>query len=307
MTQTKFSLADVFTLLVALAFGFVCFLGINFHLLGEISGSIIYAAGITLALFFTSFGAKLLKRTSKGNFNVNFALEIVMVVLFSGILLVATWLPFSHYFAVSRQQTEITNNLNTSITQAKNMFAEYERYAENRIEFYERSLRRVVDAKYDRPSEYLEFGFDGSQDDEMQIRNKLFEIRAVLFPTNYEEIQEVAHIWLSNAQTTVNNWKPIGLANVVSQIDEQTNRWLNELIQISSQRQHGERTENFTYTLSVADVKSYFQTWQTPTPLGIALAVVAYILMLLSYFISGRSTKTSINKKTGEGQYDLTS
>jgi len=44
MKQSKFSLADVLTLLTALAFGFICFLGKNFSTLGNTSESITWAA-----------------------------------------------------------------------------------------------------------------------------------------------------------------------------------------------------------------------------------------------------------------------
>ena len=300
MNQSKFSLADVLTLLTALAFGFMCFLGTNFYTLGNISQSITLAVIITVLLGGTALGAKLLKRTS-GNFKTCFVWEMIMLVLFTGLLVFFSFSPFPHYFVVSDQRVEIQNKLTKSITQAENMFAEYEQYAENRENLYKSKLRSVVAAKNINPSEYAEYGFERNGiNDQKQIENKMFTVHADLFPTNYVERKQVASDRLAEERHTLNNWWAwnIGVVDVVNNVELNSNDWLNTLVELSTIREKGEHADDFTYNLSFDDVKKHFTTLGNPTLLSIGLAVLAYLLMILSWIVTKRSTKSKYGFRT---------
>lgn len=312
MKQSKFSLADVLTVLTALAFGFVCFLGKNFSTLGNTSVSITWAAIITVSLSGTAFIAKLLKRTSR-NFKTNFILEIVVLLLFTGLTVFFAYSPFPHYFNVSAKKAEIQKKLQTSITQAENMFAGYESYAQNRESLYEGNLHGVVSAKAIRPIEYAQYGFEnGSVSDDAQIKNKMFTIRTLLFPSNYCDstakngIKETATAWLAKAKTITNSWKSIGIVNVVNNVEKNSNDWLNQLIGFSKQvNVKGEQYAAFDYPRPFNDVRIHFTEPGKPTPLSISLAAGAYLLMLLSYMISKRSSKTTVGTTKEKGEYDI--
>lgn len=293
MNQSKFSLADVITLLSAFAFGFVCFLGTNFYTLGNTSQSITLAVVIAVLLGGTALGTKLLKRTNH-NFKTCFIWEMVLLFLFTGLLAFFSYSPFPHYFVVSGQRVEIQSKLTTSITQAENMFAKYEQYAENREYLYLNTLRRVVAAQNTNPSEFSKCGFENNGVPfDKQIENKMFTVHADLFPTNYEEMKQVASTWLSNARNIVENWKPIGIVDVVNDVEQNSNDWLNTLIRLSSIRGKVEQTEDFAYNLSFDDVKKHFTTLGKPTHLSIGLAVLAYLLMLLSWFVTKRDSRST--------------
>ena len=290
MNQSKFSLADVIMLLVAIAFGFVCFLSTFFCTLGDITQSLILAAIVTMLLFGTAFGAKLLKRTSR-HFKKCFVLEVILLILFTGFTTFFAYSPFSHYFVVSDQKMEIQNKLTVSIMQAENMFAEYERYAENREALYKSKLQSTVRGKNVNPGQYKELGFEkNSITDGKQIENKMFTMHADLFPTNYSDMSNGFSNWLTGAKNTASNWRPIDVVNVVNNVEKNSNDWLNTLIELSKVRQRGEgeQTEDFTFNLSFDDIKKYFTTLGSPTPLSIGLSVAAYFLMLLSYWRTKR-------------------
>lgn len=297
MKQLNFSLADVLTVLTALAFGFVCFLGTNFYTLGDTTQSIFLASIITVSLAGTAFITKLLKRTNC-NFKTNFILEMVVLVAFTGLTIFFAYSPFPHYFNVSEKKADIQSKLQASITQAENMFTEYESYVENRKNLYEHNLRSVAVAKGINPSDYTNYDFvSSSVSDDVQIQNKMFTIHADLFPSNYSDsisrtgIKEVATDWLRKAKNTTNDWKPIGVVEVVNQVEMNSQKWKNDLITLSQTRQNGEITNDFDYDLSFDDVKTHFTTLGKPTPLSIGLAVGAYLLMLLSWFVTKRSSK----------------
>ncbi len=311
MKQSKFSLADVLTVLTALAFGFICFLGKNFSTLGNISESIIWAAIITVSLAGTAFIAKLLKRTNY-NFKTNFILEIVVLLLFTGLTVFFAYSTFPHYFNVSAKKTEIQKKLQTSITQAENMFGEYEGYANTREITYKGKLQGIVAAKSIRDKDYSDYGFvNGSAPDNIQIDNKMFTIHTLLFPPNYSDsiskkgIKEVAIAWLKNAKKITSNWKPIGIVSVVNNVEKNSEDWRNQLINLSKERGDGEEYFDFDYKLSFNDVKTNFTTTGKPTSLSIGLAVVAYLLMLFSYLISKRSTKSTVGTTKEKGEYDI--
>jgi energy-coupling factor transporter transmembrane protein EcfT len=292
MNQSKFSLADVLTVLAALAFGFVCFLGINFYTLGNIQQSIILSLIIAVILGGTAFGAKLFKRTSK-NFKTGFVWEVILLVLFVGFAVFFARAPFPNYFVVSKHKTEIQDKLSASITQAENMFDKYEKYAENRENLYKNKLQSVVAAKNINPRNYAAFGFDASGvvSDNSQIENKMFIVHADLFPTNYENIKQIASTWLAEAHSDVEGWKPIGIVDVVNDVEQNSEKWLNNLLQLSAIREQGEQADDFVYDLSFDDVKSSFSTLGKPTTTSICLAVLADVLMLLSWFVAKRSTR----------------
>jgi energy-coupling factor transporter transmembrane protein EcfT len=305
--QSKFSLADVLTLLAALAFGFVCFLSTNFYTLGNITQSIAVAAITAVVLIVTAFSAKLLKRTS-GNFKTCFILEIISLVLFTGLTAFFAYSPFPHYFAVSEQKTKIQSKLTESITQAENMFAEYEKYANNRENLYKNKLRSVAAAKNINPHKYAEYGFEAnSVANSKQIDNKMFTLHAELFPSNFLEMKQVDSTWLANARNIVNSWKPIGIVNVVNEVEKNSTEWLNELVQFSAYRGKGEQAKNFVYSLSFDDAKEHFTVLGKPALLSIGLVVLAYLLMLLSYFITKRSTKSTISRggNSGNRKFDV--
>lgn len=308
MNQSKFSLADVLTVLSALAFGFVCFMGANFLNIGidkvwgmpHITGCVVMAVVCSLLLFSTAFGAKLLKRTSR-NFKTAFVWEVILLTLFVffAVFFATRNSPFPHYFTVTAQKSEISIKLQTSITQAENMFAAYESYAKNRANFYKETLERVAAAKGGNTVEYEAYGFQNNDiSDDKQIDTKMLAMKYDLFPSNYSDtvahngIKEVATEWLQDAKNTTKSWKPIGIVGVVNDIEKNSNNWLSTLITLSKKPKLREPdTASFAYTLRFDDVKTHFTKIDSPMPLSIGLAVIAYTLMLLSWFVTQRSTR----------------
>ncbi len=305
MNQSKFSLADVLTVLSALSFGFVCFLSANFYTLGNTKQSILLSVIITVLMGVTALGAKFLKRTSR-NFKTSFKWEMILLVLFTGLTFFFAYSPFPHYFVVSGQKTVIQGKLIATITQAENMFSEYERYAENRETLYKNILRSVVTAKSINSREYAKYGFvNNTIADDKQIENKMFTVHADLFPSNFKEMKTADSTWLTDARSIVEKWKRISIVRIVNEVELNSNDWLDKLVKLSAIRENGEQASDFDYKLSFDDVKKHFTTLGKPTPLSIGLAILAYMLMLFSYLISKRSTKTTVGTIKGKGDFDI--
>ncbi len=115
MSQSKFSLADLLTILGALIFGFICFLSVNFLTLGDTTLSIIWAVIISLILGGLAFGVKLVKRTSR-NFKTYIIWEWLLIFLFLVVAFFANISVFSHYFVVTAQKEAIQKKVVSNIT-----------------------------------------------------------------------------------------------------------------------------------------------------------------------------------------------
>lgn len=291
MNQSKFSLADVLTVLGAVGFGFFCFLSFNFLSLGETIPSIIIATVLALILGGLALGVKLLKKTDR-NFKSRIIWEWALLAVFAVFALLFFLFPFSHFFSVSEQRADIQRRVIANVEQAEGMFANFENYANNRLNIHESRLRSVVNARSTNPTQYREFGFVDGTDDNTQIANKMFTLRAQLFPSNFEDMKRVSTAWLADAKNTIEIWKPIGTVSVINDVERNVTDWRNELVRLSSFRAQGEMADNFYFPLTFEDVSDRISEFRpNPTMLSFVIALGLYLLMLFSYFITKRHTR----------------
>ena len=296
MNHSKFSLADLLTVLGAIIFGFFCFLSFNFLSMGKTVPSIGRAATLTFLLGGFAFIVKLLKIRSR-NFKAGVIWEWVCLVLFT-IIACLSVVPFSHYFAVLQQKEEIRNKVTVDIELAKGMFTHYEDYAKNREAIYKSRLDGVVRGKYRNPNQYYhDYGFVEGRSDSVQIDNKTFTLHAQLFPTNYEGangMKQLATNWLNNAESTLEDkWKfTFGVVDVVNKLQTNVSNWKGDLEKYSKFRATGEQAENHEFTLAFNDITDKITQLGTPGVYATAFAFILYILMLLSYVLTKRHSKS---------------
>lgn len=286
MSQSKFSLADLLTVLGTLGFGFFCFLSVNFLTLGDTTTSIIWAVLISVIVGSLAFGVKLLKRTSR-NFKTFIIWEWVLIFLFVVVAFFAIF-PFSHYFVVTAQKEGIQKKVVSNITQAEGLFIAYESYADNRLNIYKSRLNSIVAAKRVNPEEYKNFGFVEGTDDNTQVENKMFSLKAQLYPTNYPQMKQIDSAWLSDAKDKVTSWSPIGIVQVVNTLKSEISSWNEQLKSYSSFRANEETATDFDFQLSFDDVSGIFNMKTIPNTLALIIGIALYLLMFLSYFITKR-------------------
>lgn len=284
MNQSKFSLADLLTALGAIGFGFLCFLSLNFLTLGDTQLSVIVSTVIGFVLGGLAFGLKLLKQTSR-KFKTCIIWEWMLLFLFVITAFMAVS-PFSHYFAVSAQKEKIQQKNFSNITQAESIFTAYESYALNRLNIYESRLKSIVTGKSVNPSEYRNYGFVDGTDDEIQIENKVFTLKAQLYPSNYKEMKLVGSTWLANSKAKIKNWSPTGIIKIINTVETEITFWLNQLKEYSAFRAQGEIAEDFNYPLNFKNTTNDFTKIANPTVLSIVYSIGLYVLMLFSYFIT---------------------
>lgn len=295
MHKSKFSLADLLTVLGTVIFGFFCFLSLNYLSFGETVRSIIGAFIIAIIVGGLAFIVKLLK-TTNGNFKTRIIWEWVFLVLFVLVAFAAV-IPFSHYFTVLDQKEEIQNKVSANITQAESMFTKYEDYSSNRLNIYQRFLKSVAAGKRVNQTLYRRLGFGKNVSDAEHIDNKMFILRSKLIPSNYEGkdgTKEVATNWLANAKNTLESkWAfTFGIVTVIKSSQTNITNWKDELIKNASYREQSETANDFEFPLTFTDVTDKFTKLNlSPTANSTVYAIILYVVMLMPYIVSKRSTK----------------
>lgn len=294
LKQLKFSLAVVINILTAITFGYYCFLGENFRTMGDKEKSIISAAVIILLLIGTSLGAKKLKQT-KRNCKKCLIWEIVLLFFFTSITAYSTYSYFSHYFVVSAKESEIKRKLIGNISEVEKMYPDYKTYVETRVNIYKNKLSAAILNKNGQQRELNNFGMDinGTVSLEIQKNNQLAKINYKLLPQNFDLIKTTDSTYFAKAKVSINNWEPISLVDVINNIGTNTTSSLNKLVSFSKDKARGEEgyPDFIPSTPTLHNVKNYFTTIGTPSPFSILLAIIGYILMLLSWYVTKRDSR----------------
>ncbi len=289
MNQSKFSLADVFSVIAAMTFGFVCFLSINFLSLGDTMSAAIIASIIALILAGLPLSAKFLKRTRK-NFKTSLFFELFFLLCFGVVAFILVF-PFSHFFSVYDKKEEIQEKLLKNFTVSDNIYTKYEAYANNRIELYESLLKAVVQGELSNPDEFKKYDFEPGIAINTQVENKMFTLKAKLYPPNYMEIKNNFISWLSESKGKIEVWSPIAIVDVINSVNFEIEAKKEKLQEWSKFCALNEIPCNgFNYDIIMDDVSIVFKEVDKNSSnlFSVFIAVVLYVFMLFSYFITSR-------------------
>ncbi len=287
MNKSKFSLADVLSVLSAISYGFICFLSLDFLSVGEVEKSILVAVVITLILGGFALGAALFKRTAR-NFKIHIICEWIFLCLFVVMAVCTLMWPFSHFFAVTAQKEDIQQTLKSNVSQAEKLYEAYEKYSKNRLNIYENRLNSVVAGKKNAPAEYEKYGFENGVGDDKQLKHKMFELKNQLFPSNYEDVKNANLDWIKKSESIIDGWKPIGLVNVARDLENNLKSWQNDLVQASQGRMDGEEAEDFKCSISFDDATNMMIKSTKPTLGSVLCGIGLCFLMIVSYLVSKR-------------------
>tara|TARA_Y100000385_G_C13108238_1_gene649842 strand:- start:1780 stop:2727 length:948 start_codon:yes stop_codon:yes gene_type:complete len=310
MTQSKFSLADLISLLTGIGFGFICFLGFNFYSFGDTRLSIFVASVITLLMIGTSMIAIRLKRTNR-NFKIRRIWEILFLFLFTAFTVCFTSFPFSHYFSVTNNEVEIQSKLTKNLGQVDKLYEDYKKYYEIQKKGYDLDLDQAI-INHDRGNDtslYRELGFieveDSNISNDIQKRILIDKFQRDLFPKDFNEKRIKDSTYVENSKKIIYNWKykPIGIFEIIKNLEDVIASTKEQLINLSKNGDH--KIDSFAPVTSVGELKTLFETIGKPTITSLVLGFVVWVLMLLSYFTSNRSTKNR-RKKPSTKEFSIT-
>ncbi len=219
MRQRKITWADLISLIAAIIFGIISYLGalyLNYNK-GDVIGmsNNIGCIGIAIlssaSFLLLSSIAKILKLT-RTHFSIAIKLEILFLLLYFsaavGMLKIST---FFHYFTVLDQKEIILQDVRNSIKATEMMFTNYDIYTKRRLSLYENDLRTYCNT---HPNEISQW----------QIDRFIFSMKAHLIPSNYDDpvsnngIKQVAQKMLNNHYNNTLTWPSFSILDIISEL-----------------------------------------------------------------------------------------
>lgn len=285
----KLSLGLTLAIIAALIFGYFCFTGLYFSTEGNFNHSIlsaaIYAAvPLVLAILLWRF------KTVSRNFKTYIILEAIALIAF---IVAAVWFfpKYAYSFAVAAEKKSVQQKLQDKLTSMEKMYLDYETYVEKRYNDYNTHLQHIINNKPLDRQRFLDCDFiEGNEDQQKEYR--LFVLKNELRPDKtYDNIKNQNLHWINGAKKNVEEWKTIGVVEVIKQIDSLAKNCRNELIGFSSTRNTCEATgtKDFDYTFDFKEV--ILVSSGAITTMAIGTGVLLYLVMLVPYLIGNRHTK----------------
>lgn len=314
----RFSWGHIIAFLALIIICYMTFVGVVYDTGGDFqtAGGVTAIFAFVLLLFF--IGAQTLKATPR-----KFARCIWperFLVFGSPVVFAVCMLPYFHFCSVHSQSDAIIGNFKSAISSSKQMFADYDAYADERIENYTKLLNRMAAGH----SESAAFGFTAGNE-RIQRENMLNTLRMALLPDDYSKLKSDALSWIDKSSNGASTWNVFLMGNT-REIKAAIHAWNDQLAELASRKVANEefrglnKVESFQRSSSsLADVdKSLDQLTEqftksaTPSVLSMIVAVIIaillYVMLLLPYIIQERYTKSTyrlIGRKNGSSDvYD---
>ena len=279
--KLKFSWGHIVASLALVAIAYCTFVGMVYLTKGQfvLSGCVTLAIVILLGVIF--FVPQQLKGTSH-RFEKRIKWERAFIFA-SPVLFVLLMVPFSHAWTVHFRQGKILNTFDQLMTNATDMFNQYESYANVRIKDY---------------SDYCSFlGNDSVSVNNLEI------MELVLRSANYENLKEASIAWVNKASSgRVSTWNIFLLGNI-SEIKEAIHKWHGSLQEFSHMNLSWEKPINpriFDYDDScinnideqISTLTACYEDIKGFNPITVLWLGLAYVMLLFPYLIQTRHSKT---------------
>ena len=290
--KLRFTFGHILAYISLIFIGYISFLGLtywgdgNFILSGILTGVMVL---ILLGLMTYLQGLKAVARY----FKIRIKIERICLLIFILFSIISS-LPFLHFWTVFSNEDVLSTSFSKSIDKSKAVFDAYEIYANNRVQVYTNDLDRVIRAKNNSPSQYVNYGFMEGKDDNFQKEKKIDKLRGQhLLSENYDNIKVPTIDWLDKARSNANVWNPFFLNNVKT-ISSVISDKITELHKMSETLCPNESAEPFAYSITFEDVTNLYTIFnRTPALIGLLLAIICYALLLFPYALQTRNTKST--------------
>lgn len=275
----KFSWGHIIAFVALIFIGYISFLGLTYLTDGDfflVGLSVFAIVAILLALF---MGIQVLKATDH-RFKKRIVIERLLVTL-SPFVIVSVLFPFCHFWNVYDNRRSIENNFSKTITNARQLFVQYDDYSQDRIKALEESQR-------------------GSRFSSIRKKNQIEALTIQLQGDNYQNLKEASFDWISGAsKATV--WNVFMIGNIHTITDAFTS-WNQSLVDFSDKQlsfeshvvkfdAEGENVNQVSKGFS-AIKKSYSET-SLPNWYSWLWICFLYFCLMLPYIIQQRHTKST--------------
>lgn len=320
MNETlKFSWGHIIAFLALIALGYISFVGYSYLSAGNFFFAIA-AMVATIIVFFAMFmGVQWLK--ADGNkIDRKFLWERI-IVFASPLIFVGCLVGFAHFWTIKNQEDQIVEEFLASINNSRQLFSDFENYANNRIADYDATLSKVIAGKKRNSSKYQSLGF--KEGFESAQKNNMIEVlKLQLLSDNYTKLKNEANQWIDKANNGASTWNVFLIGNT-REIKSALINWEKDLIEESKPKVAGEEiygpVEEFVSNGAINAAESLdsmsatFDKWKFPVWQAFFFGAIIYFLLLFPYFLQprhGRQVAAGFSlfaKKIPEKSLDLSS
>ena len=314
--KLRYSWLHIVALLALMFVAYVGFLSFTFACSGEYTIAFIFTL-IDVAIIAATFITLQNLKATDHKFARRIRIERALLILSPVIMLLAAD-PFIRFWSIKEYESDIEQAYKSAASYSQTLFADYETYANRRIDNYEKMLQRVVRNKSWRPQEYHNCGFNDTND-KTQLKNKVDVLRIQLLSDNYYNLKNSALSW-SKGIGKASIWNVFMINNII-ELDRSMQQWNGELTAFASHKVSDEEFKGYNKVTAFGtdskalanaqkqldEVFNAFTRAGGMTGLGFLLTLVAYVCLLLPYLAQDRDDKNQYTlsgkrKDSGYGQ-----
>ncbi len=237
-------------------------------------------------------------KSADGNFARNIWIERILLLL-SPIVLLAFLSLALHFFSVYAQEDKIERSLTSMIESSKSIYDDYEKYSNDRIELYKKTLADV--AQNPKSTKYQSMDFVGGIE-AVQQNNRIEALRLQLYPKAYIQIKDQSNRYVQGIRTNASVWN-VALFGNLNTIKASILNWAKVLEDLSSHISNYEKTaydgaKQFKASESVnasfgllTEVQTCYITWSIFSAWGVFFFFLTWLCLLMPYLVQDRFTR----------------
>lgn len=300
--KLKFSWGHIIAFIALIFISYVTYMGDFYQNGGDFGKAAIKVLIIDVVLLITFIGAQFRKGTDV-KFNRNIIVERILICL-CPIAFFWAMLPYNHFWIVMSQHEEIEYDFNQAINKSKQLFADYDEYADDRIRTYDKYLTYVIRNKQNDPATYRRCGFTGI-DDEMQKQDYMRTLQLQLLSQNKDNLEHIANKWIDEANQGASVWNAFLVGNIreISAAITGWNRVLTSYSEpvLSNEPNEGEKImafgdDNSAISDAIQDLTNLTRIYSTPKGIEfntIWTGIILFLMLLFPYMLQSRNLKAN--------------
>ncbi len=298
--QLRFSWGHIIAFLALVAISYISFVGCTYLTNGQFLTAGIVMIVIDVVLFIVFIGMQMAK-SAACKFSRWIWVERICLLI-SPFVFVVALIPYFHFGTIHSQNEVIVETFSNAIKASRQMFTDYDEYANGRIADYESMLGKVISEKSSNPGAYATCGFiDGKE--YLQKENMVKTLRLQLLSCNYDSLKTEALKWIENSCEGANTWNVFLIGNI-QEIKGAIHGWNKQLSDYAENKLTNEETQGRVANFSDANqsqslmdseldsLTTTFTEMRFPGMGSIVIALFLYFALLFPYLLQERHTKS---------------
>lgn len=298
----KFSWGHIIAFLAMIAIGYITFMGTTYATNGNFVIASVVMVAVLLVMMVIFIGPQYLKATDR-RFKKRIVWERILVFAAPVIFCIAM-LPYTHFWTVYAQDELVLDRFTQAINASKQMFTDYDEYAQQRVARYE----HLLDSVKSTPAA-AQYGITPGRE-AMQTTQMKRTLRLLLLSSNYVNLRNEALSWIESASQGASVWNVFLFGNT-RQIKTSISDWNRMLSDnsahiLSNEQYNPLPTDSTLIVRPFSEAKNSVQnvvngldaltttytTRQLPNVPAIGTALLLFFMMLFPYLLQDRYDKS---------------